>query len=96
MKKKPYVGDKGSELLLQTGIDLTGLTVQIRYFKPVSQLSNVWPATVYRGTKVYYKFQPGDLDEAGVWRFQALVENSDGTFGVHGDTVKLEVFELGE
>lgn len=96
MKKKPYIGEVGSELVLKTGIDLGTFTVGIRYIKPISQISGIWTGTIFRGNRVYYKFLADDLDEVGVWRFQAVVEQSDGTFKVYGNTTTLEVFELGE
>lgn len=67
---------KGQDLLtisLETSNDSTtdADSAKIYYQKP-SGSKGVWSATI-DGTKVNYNVQTGDIDESGVWQFQAVI-----------------------
>lgn len=58
---------------------------RIKYTKP-SGASGYWDATV-SGTTLNYSVQPGDINEAGVWKFQSYIEvgglNAPGKIDSH-------------
>jgi len=61
------------KLTLNTHIDLTGATVtDIKYVKP-NGVTGEWNGTVVEGTKIEYQVTHGDLDDVGLWKFQAVV-----------------------
>jgi hypothetical protein len=94
---KIYVGDKGTEIILDTGIDLTTATlVKILAIKP-SQTTALWTATVYDTTKIKYttsQADEGDWTETGTWKLQAYVELP--VWKGHGETVQVTVYALGK
>ena len=69
-----YVGDIGTEVLVDTCVDVTTATLlQIRVNKP-DGTTVVWTGTVYDTTKIRYVIQDGDWDQEGQYRYQAYVE----------------------
>jgi len=77
MKRKAYVGNEGTEIILNTYEDLTGATVGISVQKP-SGVTVVWSATVYETQKVRYTVQAGDFNEVGVYNVQPVLALPDG------------------
>lgn len=69
-----FVGDTGTEVVLNCGVDITTATVRkIRARKPDGKIVE-WPATQNSTTEIVYSLQAGDLDKAGQWEFQAYIE----------------------
>ena len=93
MDNKIYVGDIGTEIILDALTDISSQTVlQIKYKKP-DKTTGFWPASVQDTTKAKYVTAEGDLDQAGTWQLQIYVELSGGWKG-HGEATKLVVSDL--
>lgn len=70
---KVYVGDIGTEIILDCGSNITTATVlQIRAQKPSGAVVT-WTAAISGTNSVRYVVASGDLDEAGAWILQAYV-----------------------
>lgn len=54
--------------------DLASATVKKIIFKKPKGQKGEYVATVVDETKLRYDFQPGDIDQAGMWKFQAHIE----------------------
>lgn len=89
---KIYVGDVGTEIILDCGVDISTATVRkIKVRKPDG--TNAEWAAVSEGTKaIKYVVQAGDIAKAGVWRLQAYIE-MPGWLG-SGQTVDVRVYDL--
>ena len=94
-KGQVYVGDVGTIIELDGGVDLssnTGLEILVK--KP-SGAEVTWPATLKSidPTKAYFIVGHGDLDEAGIYKLQlkADLTTPTGTWSGLGDTCYLEV-----
>lgn len=58
-------------ITLDTGVTLTGASAaKIIYRKPSGE-TGTWTASVTQTTKVTYTTDEADLDEGGLWKFQA-------------------------
>ena len=86
-----HVGDKGIEIILDVGTDISGATVRkIKYKKPTVGTVGFWVASEKTSTSIVYVTQVDDLDDAGIWKLQAYVEKS--TWKLHG---KKQDFRVG-
>jgi hypothetical protein len=82
-----YVGDYGLDIILNCNKDITAaVSVAIAYQKPDGTTGS-WTGAVYNTTYVKYTTVSGDIDQAGTWKFQALV---NGPTPLHGDTASIE------
>jgi len=96
-EQKAYVGDVGTVIELDAGIDLSSQTsIAINVRKPDGS-EVVWTATV-RGsdpTKAYHVAAAGDLDQAGTYLLQlaATLTGPAGTWTGLGRTAILRVWE---
>jgi len=71
---KYYVGDVGTEIIVDTCSDITTATVtDLLVEKPDGTLVT-WSGDVYETTKIKYVVQAGDFDQAGEYILQAYVE----------------------
>lgn len=92
IQRQSHEGDIGTEILLDTGVDITAATlVQIKYQKP-DLTTGVWTGVVDNTTKVKYVTLAGDLDQAGEWLFQSYVETP--TWEGHGESVQHKVWSV--
>lgn len=88
-KNKVYVGDYGTEIILDTLTDISTATkASIKVRRPNGSAVE-WVGTVFETTKVRYVTQPGDLGVKGDHLLQAYVEMP--TWNGRGETVELEV-----
>jgi hypothetical protein len=87
---KLYVGDVGSEIILETGMDLTGaLSLNIIGRRPdFSEF--VWTATQHELTHVKHVTALDELNMDGIWTLQSDVEMLNGNW--LGESVSLEIF----
>lgn len=70
---KIYVGDVGTEIILDCGVDISNATVrEIVARKPNGQVVT-WAATASGTTAIKRTVLAGDLDVAGRWMLQAKV-----------------------
>lgn len=67
-------------LQLDTGINLTGLTVSIIFRKPNSTTETTVVATITDLTKCYYDFDSATNDTVGKWLFKVKVVDGADTF----------------
>ena len=89
MSDPVYLGDIGTEIVLDLGEDVTAATVRsIVAMKP--DYTHVdWTAVADGTTGIKYVTQTGDLDVPGVWELQPYVEMP--AWKGYGDVVELEV-----
>ena len=74
-----YEGAIGTEIVLDTFVDLTlATTIEIRYRKP-DGTAGIWAGTLVDLTKVSYTTVADDLDVAGRWVLQVYAETPDWT-----------------
>jgi hypothetical protein len=94
---KIYVNQSELRLQLNTGVNLAGaLAVKIKYIKPGETTEREFTAQVESSSlgTIYYDFQTGQLDKAGIWEFWAWVEFAD-TRIAPGEPIKLRVWTEG-
>jgi hypothetical protein len=60
------------KLSLETSLNLASATTTRIYYEKQSGVKGYWTATV-NGTKLEYEVQNSDIDEDGLWKFQAYV-----------------------
>ena len=98
---KHYVGEAGTNLILDTGTNIASATQQyITYRKPDGVTTGSFSASLYSsysqlasaiGTYlILYTLIASDLDQSGEWRFQAYVGAIGSTW--NGETVKVNIY----
>jgi hypothetical protein len=91
-----FIGQDWGSLVLETNIDVSSTDVQeILYWKP-SGATGVWDSvsdgvTVENLTDLKRDLVDGDIDEVGLWKFQAHVVVTVGSLDGYGDIVSLDV-----
>ena len=96
---KHYVNEAGTDLILDTGINVGTVGFNYIKWKNPSGSTGTFASEVYSSysqlaklTGTYllkYTLEYGDLSEAGDWEFQAYVGAIDGTW--YGETVNIDV-----
>lgn len=72
---KYYVGDTGTEIIVDTCSDITTATkVALLVLKPNASAAEEWIGTVEEETKIKYVVKVNDFDVAGEYRMQSYVE----------------------
>lgn len=74
MTSPVFVGDTGTEIVLETGVDLSSATLRRIVARKPNGVDVNWTATADSATAIKYVTQDNDLDLAGVWQLQAYVE----------------------
>lgn len=88
-----YIGDVGTEVILDTGVDITSATTHVIAVKKPGATSIIeWPAELFETTKLRYVVQDGDIDIAGDYVLMAKV-SMPGWSG-HGAAVAMPVSDL--
>lgn len=92
---KIYVGQTALRIQLSTGIDLTDITVSIKYEKP-DGTTGVWQASKLNDSgTIYYDINTvTDLDQSGDWTFWAFATLQNGKTAP-GEPVTISVYEEG-
>lgn len=86
---KIYLGDV-VEIILDCEESVDGQSdLYILYRKPVSEEVGRWAATGNGNSAEYTTIKDNDLDEVGIWVLQPYSD----VYDVHGDTVKMAVFD---
>jgi hypothetical protein len=89
-----YVGDVGTEVILDTNESLlTAVDQAIKVRKP-SGVEETWEGSVVEDTKVSHTTGTGDFDEAGIYKLLAYVEFP--SWSGHGKMVAIRVSSLYE
>ena len=96
---KHYVGEVGTEILLDTGIDITDITVARIYYQKPGKIAGTWEGVLLDsfsniakkiGTYyVSYTLAGTDMNVSGLWQLQAVVANTAGTW--FGETAEMNV-----
>lgn len=96
MGKKIYIGDTGTELILNTNEDISGATVSIKVRKGDGTITE-WTAVTYGAplTKVKHVMVADDLSCSGIYRVQAHVQLTTGWTGL-GETAEFMVYNAFE
>ena len=86
---KYYVGDVGTEIIVDVCSDITLATKVSLLVKKPDGTEHEWIGTVFEITKIRYVVSVGDFDQNGKYRVQAYVE-APGWQG-RGDTTYFKV-----
>jgi hypothetical protein len=73
---KVYVGDIGTEIILDCGSDISAATVRKIKAKKPNGSTVEWTASASGTNGIKYATLTGDLSMAGVWYLQAYVETA--------------------
>lgn len=91
---KHYIGEIGTDIILDTTVDLTGASlVAIKVTKPDGTTAT-WSGTVDSTTKVKHTLASGDFSASGKYKMQAYVESGSNKW--YGETVEIVVYDLYE
>ena len=71
---KYYVGDVGTEIIVDTCSDITSATKAALLVRKPDNTEHEWLGAVFEDTKIRYLVQVGDFDQAGRYRVQAYIE----------------------
>ena len=92
MSNRVFVGDYGTEVILEIGEDVSSSTVRkIQYEKPDGSTGQ-WDASVYNTTFIKYTTIEDDIDQNGFWKFRAYIELPSWVGYGESDTV--EIYQL--
>lgn len=69
-----FIGDTGTEITLDCGVDISSATVMKILAKPPRGAVKQWSAQLEGSRTIKYVLQPNDLHVPGVWVLQAYVE----------------------
>ena len=79
MSDKIYIGDIGTDIIVDCGEDITGATgLSLKIQKPDRTLAS-WVATIYNANYLKYTIVLNDLDQSGRYRVQASLTLSGWT-----------------
>ena len=91
MANSPYVGDEGTKISVDVGINADNISLAKLIVKKPSGTVVEWTAIPESGTTtIYYITGSGDLDKAGRYYVQAYVETSD--WKGHGAVTSFTVY----
>ena len=79
MSDKVYVGDVGTEIIVDCGQSIVGATATTLEILKPDGTTKSWTATIYQSNYLKYTVQADDLDMAGLWRVQAKLTLSGWT-----------------
>ena len=88
---KVYVGDIGTEIILDCGSDVSSATVRKIKAKKPDGTTVDWAAVASGANAIKYTTLTGDLSMAGNWLLQAYIETPAWT-GL-GETFNLTVYQ---
>ena len=97
---KHYVGEIGTQVLLDCGISLSDITISSIIYKKPTGVVGTWSGSLYSsygeiaeaiGTYyVSYTLAGTDLNVSGEWELQPIVANTAGTW--YGETAQVTIF----
>jgi len=92
MATKSYVGDIGTEIIVDVGCDITDATEHKLLIKKPDLTEEEWTPTSIFGTQyLTYTVADGDFDQAGKYKLQAWVKTPDGEW--YGETAEFRVYD---
>ena len=93
MAGKIYVGDTGTEIIVDIGIDVTTLTSAKFLVTNPNGKQLLWTTSHTTGTILTYVTQAADFNLPGIWVIQAQIQIGAGKWS--GKATQFEVFALG-
>jgi hypothetical protein len=90
MADKIYVGDIGTVIDLDCGVDITSATDQKIKVKKPDDTEEDWTASIQGTDTLRHVVTSGEFDQAGRYYFQAYIASP--TWTGKGETVEKEVF----
>jgi hypothetical protein len=90
MSDKVYVGDVGTEIIVDCGQAITGATGTTLEVEKPDGTEKSWTATIYGTNYLKYTIQTDDLDIAGVYKVQSKL--TLGGWTGKGETDKFRVY----
>jgi len=90
---KYYVGDIGTELIVDVCVDIsTATSLKLFVMKPGDLVAEEWNGGLYQAHYIRYVITAGDLDRAGEYRVQAWIQLPTGEW--RGDVDKFTVCDV--
>lgn len=83
------VGDYGTLINVDTGADLSTVTVQKIFYKKPDGTIGEWVASISENRYLQYVTLEDDIDIPGIWKIQAYIETPAGVW--YGDMAKFSV-----
>ena len=94
MTDKIYVGDVGTEIILDCGVDISSATVKnIQVKKPDGTLAT-WSADIYNTNYLKHTVVTGELDIKGNYSVQSYIESA--SWSGRGEVSKFRVYDVFE
>lgn len=87
MAGKHYVGETGTNIILDTGSDIEGATTSKILVRKPDGTKVEWDANVYDETKLKYTLAEDDLDQSGTYYMQALIATGSGEWRGETDSI---------
>jgi len=88
---KHYIGEIGTDIIVDCGQDITGATnTELVVKKPDGSIVT-WTATIYNTNYLKYTTVSGDFDQAGTYRLQASLTLSGWTG--YGETSEFIIYD---
>lgn len=91
MAEKHYVGEVGTDVIVDCGCDITGATSTKLKVKKPDDTTVEWDATIYNSNYLKYTTEAADFDQAGLCKLQSSLTLSGWT-GL-GETVNFIIYE---
>ena len=92
MADKHYVGEIGTSIILDCGINIVGASeISIKVKKPDGALSS-WDASIYGSQKMVHISEEDDFDQNGRYFLQASLKI--GTWEGRGETAQFEIYNF--
>ena len=90
-----FVGDTGTILNFDLEHDVSSATTREIHVRRPDKSEAIWSAVAHPSdvNKIRYTTISTDLDMAGLWRANAVVDLTTPSWDGTGDTVEFEVFE---
>ena len=87
MTDKHYVGETGTNIIIDTGSDIEGATTSKILVRKPDGTHAEWEASVYDETKLKYTLAEGDLDKSGTYYMQAMIGTGSGEWRGETDSI---------
>lgn len=95
MADRHYIGEVGTEIIVDCGVDITGATNTKLKIKKPDGTEVEWVAIVYNSNYLKYISIAGDFNIAGDYYLNSYIETTGGWDG-HGETAIFRIYALYE
>jgi len=87
-----YVGEEGTTLLVNTGVDITSATTTNLYVIKPDGTASEWVGSATDTTYITYTIVEDDFDQAGVYLIKSYVVVGD--WSGYGNEASLAIYEV--